>query len=299
MTQTAILQSSDNALYSQFGTLLIFYQNTIMSGVFRVIPGYQEQLMFLKRVADGKIPVRTLSFSVNVPGTNVGSAVAINGNTATLSSRGNNASVYLFDKGGDAWKNSFALNALFPLNGGQFGFRLAMDGDIIVVGDPSASTSAGGSSGAVFYFAKVPTILNVTSSNPDGIYGENQVINVTSRFFSGRCCHRLSVHKPCDGQCNNPNSYLFRNCCRWVVNFTYTVQKNDTTPRLNYTDVQAMGGTFSIFGLVPDIAAITTYRRQRRSIPWLDKKNIVISATPPVTGLLPDKEISVLSQSCE
>ena len=90
-----------------------------------------------------------------------GVPVALQGDTAVIAARGSNiyhhnnaGAVYVYNLSGGSWVQSQILTAPGAPRDGFFGVSLALKGDYLVVGNPTATVNGNFAQGAVFVFAR-------------------------------------------------------------------------------------------------------------------------------------------------
>jgi hypothetical protein len=207
-----------------------------------------------------------------------GASVALDNDTLLVGARGSDnvaaadtGSAYVFNRnqgGADTWGQvaQFTAGANAVAND-QFGFSVALGTGIAFVGAPYGATPptpfntsgtdlAGGTATreAVHIFSLndtvVPTITNVTSSNPDGTYvfGNTISIQVTFSepvFVIGAPTLTLETG-PVDR-----NAVYSSGSGSAILTFNYTVQAGDTTPDLDYINTAALA---LAGGIIRDLA---------------------------------------------
>ena len=88
---------------------------------------------------------------------NFGQAVALSGNTALVGAtvfNDNRGSAYVFTRSGTNWTQEAKLVPDDAQQADQIGLRLALDGDVAVLGSQWADTEAGSNAGAAYVFAR-------------------------------------------------------------------------------------------------------------------------------------------------
>lgn len=86
-----------------------------------------------------------------------GSAVALDGARAVIGARfgeGTAGAAYVFEQSGVVWNESQKLTAGRVIAGENFGAAIALEGDLALIGAPSANSAAGTGAGSVFVFER-------------------------------------------------------------------------------------------------------------------------------------------------
>ncbi|MDD5559066.1 choice-of-anchor tandem repeat GloVer-containing protein [Candidatus Methylomirabilis sp.] len=111
-----------------------------------------------------------LTASDGAVGDEFGYSVAISGDTlvvgawyATIGSNTYQGAAYVFTRTGGVWSQQAKLTASDGAASDQFGYSVAISGDTIVVGVPSADIGATADQGAAYVFVKVPEAVHWVS----------------------------------------------------------------------------------------------------------------------------------------
>ncbi|HMU40177.1 MAG TPA: hypothetical protein PKE31_14310 [Pseudomonadota bacterium] len=113
------------------------------------------------RTASGFVQQAKLTPSDGRSGDNFGTRVALRGDTlvvgspsADLPGKANAGAAYVFVRSGGAWKEQTKLLASDGASDDQFGFSVALDGDLAVVGARGADLGTTKNAGAAYVFAR-------------------------------------------------------------------------------------------------------------------------------------------------
>jgi hypothetical protein len=112
------------------------------------------------------------------PGDELGNAVAVDGDTAVLGAREDDAgrgAVYVFTRAGNAWLNTAKLTASDRAPGDGLGDSVAIDGDTIVAGANTDDVVGDANQGSVYTFARMGAAARVETAKltaTDGADGD-------------------------------------------------------------------------------------------------------------------------------
>jgi hypothetical protein len=87
-----------------------------------------------------------------------GTSVAIDGDTIAASAPAVNK-VYVYKRSGSGWASTWSTQATItpPTTGGYFGYRIALDGDLLAIGDPNFTADGNQDQGSVFIYERSGT----------------------------------------------------------------------------------------------------------------------------------------------
>jgi FG-GAP repeat/Putative Ig domain len=179
--ELATLTTSTGASNHRFGFAVAISGDTIVVGAPSANNGKGAAYVFVKPAGGWttmETPTATLTDSALTENAELGSAVAISGNTivigapgAKIDNRSNQGQVAVFVKPGSGWADTATPTARLTDGNGaandQFGFAVAIDGDDVVIGTPDASQKKG----KVHVFEKPGAGWN-TSATPTAILTE-------------------------------------------------------------------------------------------------------------------------------
>jgi hypothetical protein len=184
-TESAKLTASDGAAFYGFGNSVAISGETIVAGApFTAVgknTGQGAVYTFTRVGAAARTETAKLTASDGVTDAELGHSVAIDGDTVVAGARGDTiggnarqGSAYTFaSSGANARTETAKLTASNGLSGAQFGQSVAIDGDTILVGAPSAFVG-GVAKGAVYTFTRTGASArteNATLSASDGTTG--------------------------------------------------------------------------------------------------------------------------------
>jgi FG-GAP repeat len=119
-------------------------------------------VLFLGSLASAASLEQRLSASDGVAGDNIGTAVAIDGDTAVVGapgSTGSKGAVYVFTRSGDTWNFAAKLTASDGVAGDQLGASVDISGNIIVAGAPFHTLEGQANRGLVYAFDRTGSAL--------------------------------------------------------------------------------------------------------------------------------------------
>lgn len=161
-TQSAILTPSDGAPGDAFGTAVAVAGATALVGAPNAAIGGNagQGAAYVFSNSGGLWNQNAkLIASDGAAGDAFASAVALAGDTAiagaphaSVAGYGDNGAAYVFVASGGAWNQTQKLTPAGPTPGGLFGSAVALSGDALLVGAPSASTAQNSAQGAAFAF---------------------------------------------------------------------------------------------------------------------------------------------------
>lgn len=267
-TQNAVLTPSDPIQINEFRKTDIDNNTIIIGATQRYPEGFTGAAYIFEKSGDRWISSNeTIKLIPEGEAANsrFGYGVALSGNFAAVSSstiNSENGKVLLFRKIDNQWESTPYFSLEMPITGvtNRFGFTMDMDGDHLVVGAPGANTESGNGSGSIEFYLKQPSVLQVTSSTPNGEYNIDDIINVKVIYSHPiNTIGEPTIQMALDN--NIVRDAQFKNVTNETeVNFEYKIQENDFSDDLDYTSLSAisipLGGSIK-----SKIANLESYNR--------------------------------------
>lgn len=166
MTQTAKLTASDGVANNQFGFAVSIDGGTIAVGAHGMNSGRGAVYVFTEPINGWTNMTQTakLTASDATPSELVGRSVSISGNTVVAGAPQDNngaykeqGAAYVFVEPADGWADITQTAKLTPSDGvsyGEMGYSVGIDGNTIVVGDPSPISTRTASAGKAYLFVE-------------------------------------------------------------------------------------------------------------------------------------------------
>jgi predicted neuraminidase len=155
-------KSSSQSTFSDMGVFTGLL--AVVGGLFLLVgvlsPNASARVGSNSGFAQGNAPVlvaQKVTASDGTTNSYFGSADALNGPTALIGADGENnfqGAAYLFTKSNDLWSQGQKLTASDGLPGDEFGYRVALADETLVVGAFTATVNGNTSQGAAYVFAK-------------------------------------------------------------------------------------------------------------------------------------------------
>ncbi len=151
MQQTATLTPSDGAIGDDFGDAVAISGNTIVVAAQNLSTVY----VFVKPANGWHDMTETAKLTASVATSRFGLGLAISGNTVVVGAYGTNqeGTAYVYVKPTSGWKDMQQTAELLATNKGDFGLAVAISGNTVVVGAPTAFSQTG----AVYVYVKPST----------------------------------------------------------------------------------------------------------------------------------------------
>ncbi|WP_428265881.1 FG-GAP repeat protein [Haliangium sp.] len=167
------------------------------------------------RVGDNWVEEALLLPATVGPSDGFGEAIALDGDTVAIGARGdgaqagyNEGSVYIYERVGGAWVESGKLVSPTPVRNGNFGLRMALVGDTLLLGANGENAGAG----QVYVYERDPSAAEGWRQteilrNPDGVDGDGFGYPVA---FDGTVAVIGSPGRDSSAALNSGAAYVFR-----------------------------------------------------------------------------------------
>ena len=154
-----LLSPASAAASQRFGSAVSADSGLVVFGAPGALSGEGTATVFERGSSNTWSRVATLEASDTVASDGFGSGVALDGDLIAVgapagpgSASANQGAVYIFRESGGSWSQVAKLTASDAGDGDQFGFAVAIKGDIVVVGAPGADNGGAFDSGAAYVF---------------------------------------------------------------------------------------------------------------------------------------------------
>lgn len=166
-SQQARLTADDGATGDEFGIAVALSGDTALVGAYQDNvgggAGRGSAYVFTRAGSSWSQQARLLAAS-GVADDSFGIAVALDGHTAVVGAQGrdfdgnsNQGAAYLFTRLGSSWSEEVELSASGGAEGDAFGWSVALDGDLALVGVPGRNVGSNLAQGAVYVFLRSGT----------------------------------------------------------------------------------------------------------------------------------------------
>jgi hypothetical protein len=184
------LTASDGALNDNFGFSLALSGDTAVVGAVGAVSNMGAAYVYERNQGGVDVwgEVKKLNASDGLANDQFGDSVTISLDTVVVAAYGdddNKGAAYVFGRnqgGAELWGEVNKLTASDGVAADFFGFSVALSGDTTIVG----AVGVDGDKGASYLFTRQsntpPTVTNVTSSTPNGLYSAGATISVQVSF---------------------------------------------------------------------------------------------------------------------